>query len=724
MSAFEQLVPFIQDYIYKNRWEELKEIQVASCDVIFNTDKNLLLSTPTASGKTEAAFLPAITEIYNHFPSSVGILYIAPLKALINDQFARIEYLLQEAYIPVTKWHGDASQSLKSKLLKNPQGVMQTTPESLEAMIMKRKQEVMRLFSDLRFIIIDEVHNFLGEDRGVQLTSILERIQKITNNIPRRIGLSATLGNVEIAKQWLNCGTNKECICPEIANERRKSQIMINHFYTNETDANDETWDMYFNSLYNLTKGKKSIIFSNSRRAAEVNINRLKLIAEKKKEPDLFFVHHGSISKELREYAEEQLRNAELPLVAGATVTLELGIDLGDLERIVQTGSPHSVSSLAQRLGRSGRRSGIPQMCFVFDEDYKKNSIIYYKTINWHFIKCIALIELYRERWIEPKRVDKYPFNILVHQTLSFLYSFGDIDDSLLAQRMLSEKSFEKIIQKDFKLLLNFMIKEKLLEKTQENKISIGEKGEWLANNYEFYSVFENPVEYSVREGSQEIGTLYETIPVGERFVLSGRTWEVLEIDKEKSNMYVKYTGGKSTVNWFSSGFVEEYTKVLQKMREILLSDEDYGYLHETAKIRLREIRSVIKESRALETNVFQISPNKYGIFHWLGTRASNALNYILRFKGLDILRDDYGLGWVVTLVGNTTEKDLLNVLDEIKNIEITPDELPLPTKLPKLGKYGEFVPYELALKQFIDKSLDIEEMKENLQVGVNTQGD
>jgi ATP-dependent Lhr-like helicase len=717
MSAFENLAPFIQDYIYRNRWEELRDVQVAACDIIFNTNKNLLISTPTASGKTEAAFLPAITEIYNKPPTSVGILYIAPLKALINDQFARIEKLLEEEYIPVTKWHGDASHTNKNKLLKNPSGVMQTTPESLEAMIMKRKQEVVSLFSDLRFIIIDEVHNFIGEDRGIQLRSILERIQNLTHNIPRRIGLSATLGDINVAKNWLNDGTNNECVTPEIFSERRKAQIMVSHFYTNKTDMNDESWNVYAENLYNLTRGKKSIIFSNSREDAEFNINRLKLIAEKKKERDVFHVHHGNISAELREYAEEQMKNSDLPLVTGATVTLELGIDLGDLDRIVQTGCPHSVSSLAQRLGRSGRRGRISQMCFVFDEDCKKHNVIFYKTINWFLIKCIALIELYRENWIEPAEVQKYPFNILAHQTISFLYGHGEVEPAALAQKMLKETIFQHIKAEDYRELLRFMISKKILEKTSEGKITLGEKGERITNNYEFFAVFESSVEYSVRENGQEIGTLDRSVPVGERFVLDGKTWEVLEVDEEKGNMYVKFVGGKSTVQWFSNEKGIEYTKVLRKMKHILTSNEEYGYLHETALKRLKEMRSVAKNSGLTQENILQISPDSHGIFPWIGTKALNALIFTLVKMGFEV--DNTKSNWYVIIIKNSTKKDIITALKKIVSREITVDDLSLPDVIQPIGKYGNLVPEELIKKQFIDKYVNIEEMQREILVSV-----
>ena len=171
-NIFYRLAPFIQDYIYRNKWEELRDIQVAAAEIIFDTDDNLLLTSGTASGKTEAAFLPVITQLWENPAGSVGALYISPLKALINDQFERLEELLEEADIPVTKWHGDASPSAKKKLVKNPHGIMQTTPESLESLLMRNSSNAYRLFSDLRFVIIDEVHYFMDNDRGLQLLSI------------------------------------------------------------------------------------------------------------------------------------------------------------------------------------------------------------------------------------------------------------------------------------------------------------------------------------------------------------------------------------------------------------------------------------------------------------------------------------------------------------------------------------------------------------------------
>ena len=710
-TAFERLAPFIQDYIYRNRWEELREVQVAACDVVFNSDDNLLLCTPTASGKTEAAFLPAITEIYNKPPRSVGILYIAPLKALINDQFLRINELCEDVYIPVTRWHGDVAQTAKEKLLRDPKGIVQTTPESLEAMLMRRKQQAIGLFSDLRFVVIDEVHNFLGYDRGVQLISLLERLQRLTGNVPRRIGLSATVGDVEVAKSFLNSGTGRRCVVPDVNSEKRRAALMLSHFYAKEDDYEDEGWTPFFESIFALTHGKKSIIFSNSREEIEINMAYLKQLARQKRERDVFFVHHGNISASDREYAEQQMKTSDLPLVTGATVTLELGIDLGDLERIVQTGAPHSVASLAQRLGRSGRRGGVAELCFVFAEEKPKIGAPFYRQINWDFMKCIALIELYREGWLEPIAQDKFPFGVLYHQTMSFLYGYGECSPSFLAQTMLGIEAFRNVPQEDFATLLRALAASKQLEITHDNLIRIGERGEHETNSHEFFAVFQTEIEYSVRDKTHEVGTLHHPMPQGERFILGGVPWQVTELDRENRIIYVERVSGMSSVSWLTQYKGIYYTPVLRKVRSALLGNEEFGYLHPLAAERLRDIQAIAQASGALETEYFQISPNTFGIFPWLGTLAYNALIFALARKLPNCINAQYST-WYMIIVGNTTEEALSRALNEIRSEPLTIDDLDLPQNIETFGKYDEFVPPELIRKQFAASRIDIEEMK------------
>ncbi len=182
MNEFNQLAPFIQEYIYTHNWTELRPVQIATCEAIFNTDSHLLIAAGTAAGKTEAAFLPVLTVLHQKPSQTIGALYIGPIKALINDQFERLNHLLKAADIPVYHWHGDVAQSRKSKLVKKPEGILQITPESLESLLINKNNDLIRLFGDLRFVIIDEIHAFIGSERGHQIICQLQRLAKITSN--------------------------------------------------------------------------------------------------------------------------------------------------------------------------------------------------------------------------------------------------------------------------------------------------------------------------------------------------------------------------------------------------------------------------------------------------------------------------------------------------------------------------------------------------------------
>ena len=217
---FDRFPSFIKEFIYSHSWESLRDVQIAAAETLFETDNNLLLTSSTASGKTEAAFFPILTELYENPPTSIGVLYIAPLKSLINDQFYRIEELLDETEIKVTHWHGDVAQSKKRKLLDCPEGILQITPESLEAMLINRHNDIKRLFGDLRYVVLDEVHTLTGTDRGNQIICQLKRIEQVIGKSPRRVGLSATVGQPDAVARWLSEGTGRLTDVPIFDNEK------------------------------------------------------------------------------------------------------------------------------------------------------------------------------------------------------------------------------------------------------------------------------------------------------------------------------------------------------------------------------------------------------------------------------------------------------------------------------------------------------------------------
>lgn len=399
IDPFNRLAPFIRDYIYAHEWTELRAVQIEACHAIFETDSHLLLSTGTASGKTEAAFLPILTLLEEKPSKSIGVLYIGPIKALINDQFVRLAELLKEARIPVWHWHGDVSQAEKKKLIKNPSGVLQITPESIESLLLNRASQLDRLFCDLRFIVIDEIHVFMGSDRGRQILCQLQRISKYIESQPRRIGLSATLGDYSYAEDWLRSGTDKTVLTPSISAGQQRMRLAVEHFWEQlqnvknsepSGDAVSTPGENYYEYIHKLSKGK-CLIFANSRSETEAVVANLRFLADRAREPDIYHVHHGSISATLREAAENAMRDPERAAVTAATVSLELGIDIGQLERVLQLDGSFPVSSFLQRLGRSGRRGQPSQMIVICSERALVGNEIFPKQIPWSLLRAIAI---------------------------------------------------------------------------------------------------------------------------------------------------------------------------------------------------------------------------------------------------------------------------------------------------------------------------------------------
>jgi ATP-dependent Lhr-like helicase len=732
MNVFYRLAPFIQDFIYQNKWEELRGNQVAACEVIFDSDDNLLLSSGTATGKTEAAFLPVLTELYNKPSSSVGVLYISPLKALINDQFKRLEQLLIDSNIPVCKWHGDASLTKKNKLMKNPEGILQITPESLESLITSKRGACLSMFSDLRFVIIDEVHHFMRDVRGIQLLCVLERLKQLTGVNPRRIGLSATLGDVSLAQNWLNTGTGRSCAAPITDEGKKRIALHVERFvnYAEERDLveRDDSGNVikvnsgnmgdreHFEYLFKHTLDKKTIIFTNSREETEFIIANLREIALRNKAPDVYRVHHGNVSALIRESTEDEMKSADEKIVTGATVTLELGIDIGSLDQAVQVGAPLNVSSFAQRLGRCGRRGQIPQLLFTFVESIRINSDDTLGPINWEFIRTIAIIELYiKDHFMEPIPPLDHAYNLLYHQTMCCLKSNGEMSSAGLAQAILSLGSFRKISKEDYKLLLTHLINIDQLQRTEHGGLIIGREGEKVVNSHKFLTVFLAPEYLLVKDENRTIGTVDKVYPVGVRFALAGMTWETVDVNVKSKVIFVKRVPGISVVDWNVDFNAELHTVLVKKIRSVLKSNEAYPYLSERCKERLAEIQYISRNSGILDQLVTPLSDQKYAVFPWVGTRQLITLNYALRQRKIKSK-----LPWITCIYLEVnfhgTKEELEEIIRDILRSDLNLYDLPLPDKVQIDGKYNEFIPLPLLRKQFIEDYLDFEGLKRDIR--------
>lgn len=804
MSIFERYAPFVQDFIYDHAWENLRGIQVAAGEAIFNTDENVLLTASTASGKTEAAFFPILTDLWENPPSSVGALYVAPLKALINDQFMRLNDLCEEADIPVWHWHGDVSSSHKQKLLKHPSGILQITPESLEALLMHRHMAVPRLFHGLRFVVIDEVHSLLRGDRGGQTLCLVERLSRMAGVNPRRIGLSATIGDPERTGAFLSSGTGRGCIIPRFEEPGRTWRLSMEHFYVtgpqaveravvempqradgtieaevlsvetsadahdgsmpksgkdgnsaapgsqpqNEvldldvfqpqndkiedfnsrsceqellapTDTAPENADPGIGYIFERTRGHKCLVFVNSREEAEAVCTMLRSYCEANHEPDRFLIHHGNLSASLRESAEDIMRDDERLDTTVTTATLELGIDIGRLERAFQIDAPFTVSSFLQRMGRTGRRGAPPEMHFVMREEQPEPRTTMPETIPWKLLQGIALVQLTREEhWVEPPRLDRLPYSLLYHQTMATLASCGELTPAELAQRVLTLSYFHRVSAEDFRMLLRHLLETEQIQATESGGLIVGLAGERITNSFKFYAVFQENEEFTVRCESAELGTIVNPPPPGERIAIAGACWLVEEVDWKRHLVYCTQVKGRVPA-YFGDCAGDIDTHVLERMRCVLAEHEAYPYLLDNARARLRQARWTAEQSGAAKQPLINLGGDTWVLFPWLGSYAFLALERLLKIKcageiglrGLDPARPYY-----IQFRMRADEDTFWSVLETEAEKDFDPLDLVYPGEVPYFDKYDELLPKELVRKGFAEGVLDIEGMRERVR--------
>ncbi len=726
MDIFSRYSPFIQQYIYQSGWEQLRAIQAAAGDAIFNTDSNVLLSASTASGKTEAAFFPIITLMQEDPPTSVGCLYIAPLKALINDQFIRLNDICEEGGIQVWHWHGDVSQSQKRKLMQHPSGILQTTPESLEAMLLHKHADIPHLFGDLRFVVIDEIHSFLRGDRGGQTLCIIERLARLAGVNPRRIGLSATIGDTQEVGRFLSAGTGRGTVIPRLKSPGVHWRLSMEHFYnhgpqagTDRTGDNTETvFDPGLNYIYEYTRGHKCLVFSNSREECEAVTSTLRQYCEAKHEPDRFLIHHGNLSVAYRQSAEQEIKQDESLKTVCTTSTLELGIDIGRLERAFQVDAPFTVSSFLQRMGRTGRRGAPAEMWFVMREEHAEARALLPETIPWKLLQGIALVQLYlEEHWVEPPRTGRLPYSLLYHQTMSTLASGGEMTPAELAQKVLTLSYFRNISQDDFRILLQHLIGIDHVQKTENGGLIVGLAGERIVNNFKFYAVFQENEEYSVKCESEELGTIVKPPPVNDKIAIAGRVWVVEEVDIKRHLVYCHPVKGIIPA-YFGIEPGDIHTRILQRMVKVLQEDTEYPYLLPNAKARLAQARDAARKSGLGVRPLIHLGGNMYCLLPWLGSYSFLATERFLRLKcaqrlglkGFDSMRPYY-----MQFSIQVTPEEFFKVIQEELDKPIDPMTLLYPKETPVFDKYDEILPVELTRKGFALGVLNVEEMKENL---------
>jgi len=609
----------IRKYIRDKRWEQLRPIQAAAIERILTTENHYILASKTASGKTEAAFLPILSKVdFNE--RGVQVIYISPLIALINDQFYRVEDLCKNLEVSVTKWHGEANRTLKNKLIQKPNGIVLITPESLEAMFVNKPYNVKQLFSNVKFVVIDEIHSFIGTDRGIQLKSILFRLQGVNATPFRIIGLSATIGDYEEAKSFTGEKDRTKVLLDKTQNEI----VALFKFFEGEAAA--LPLDL-LKDLYLITTNKKVLVFPNSRGRAEEVAVKLKKISQRVNGHPNYFSHHSSVNKEVREYVEYFAKNNKRQnFCISCTSTLELGIDIGTVDAVSQIDATFSVASLIQRVGRSGRNEGA------------RSNLFLYATGKWDLLQSLACWLLYQEGFIEPTMVNKKPYDILLHQALSITKSHSGIPLEELIRQLKENYSFELIEETEITEIVNYLVETDFLEKIR-GEVIIGVTGEKIVNSREFYSVFKSEEDFKVVHQGNSIGKLQLTpqIQEDENVLLAAKIWKIAFIDYKAKKIEVNPArDGKNPLFLGSGGDI--HPRIREKMFEILLSNIQYDFLDAKSMDEIEIMRrdfSIFKIQNPKNERPLLVAEKHLEFFTFNGSRINNTIQLLLKIADI-----------------------------------------------------------------------------------------
>jgi ATP-dependent helicase Lhr and Lhr-like helicase len=699
--SFDLLSEPIRKFIRDKGWEQLRPIQTAAITKILASDDNFILASRTASGKTEAAFLPILSKV-NFNDSGVQVLYISPLIALINDQFYRIEELCKNLDVTVTKWHGEANKTLKERLIKQPNGIVLITPESLEAMFVNKPYNVKQLFSNLKYVVIDEIHSFIGTDRGIQLKSILSRLKKVNSKSFSIVGLSATIGDYDEAKKFTGDELKTKVLLDRTAKE-------INALFRYFKNKNEELPLELLKDLYIETKDNKVLIFPNSRGRAEEVAVKLRKISDRVKGHPNYFSHHSSVDREVREYVEYFAKNNNRQnFCISCTSTLELGIDIGTVDEVVQIDATHSIASLIQRVGRSGRKEG------------ESSNLYLYATNEWSLLQSIACWLLYKEGFIEPPQKNEKPYDILVHQALSITKGHSGIRLTELINQLKENAAFKQIELSEIDEILKHLIEIDFLEKLQ-HEVIIGVEGEKVVNSRDFYSVFKTEENFKVVNAGNTIGEIpfSPQIIEDENILLSAKIWKIKFVDhKAKKIEVIPTKDGKKPM--FFGGGATIHQRIREKMFEVLYSKTDYDFLDQPSCDEteiLRKDFSVFNITDLQSDRPLLKAEKHLQLFTFTGTRINRTIQLLLNTAGIKNTLDDSSSSFDIEV----PKQELISKWSYL-SFPLTDIDTHISTLLqtnPALldfSKWGTYLPDNYKIKLVKDRYFDIEQTAQLLR--------
>ncbi|MCP4655005.1 MAG: DEAD/DEAH box helicase [bacterium] len=649
-ASFELLHPRLRRWVALRGWRELRDIQEAAIPLVLD-GADAVITAPTAGGKTEAVFLPILTRLAGDAGGSIRALCLSPLKALINDQYGRLELLCREVDVAVNRWHGDVGRGPKRRVFAKPSGVLLITPESLEAIFVLRGPGVGSLFRRLDYMVVDELHSFIGTERGRQLQSLLHRVELAVGRRVPRLALSATLGDMGSACEFLRPGDGEGVRLIRSA-DRRELKLEVRGYRTKPPEAPEMspermvTGDVLDISehLFKTLRGRHSLIFANARASVEKYADRLRRLCAHHRVPNEFRAHHGSLSKELREDAESSLKSARRPAGVVCTTTLELGIDIGSIECVAQIGTPPSVARLCQRLGRSGRKGQAAEMRIYVRERELTEDLAPQDTLRSRLFETVAMVRLLSERWYEPPLTGALHLSTLVQQLLSLLAQFGGIRADQAWTVLCGRGPFSGVSRTLFVSLLRSLATHDLIAQTHSSELVLGLRGERLVNHYSFYTAFTTPQEYRLLSDGRELGSLPISYPLFKDLYLifGGRRWRILAVDQGHRVVKMEPARGGRPPFFGGSPFLV-HDRVREEMLRLYASREIPAFLDRTGQELLGEGRESFRRYRLGDRALLRWGQSTL-VFCWKGDRVLNTLSVWLRSRGLRADREGIAL--------------------------------------------------------------------------------
>ena len=622
--------------------------------------EDVVIAAATAGGKTEAAFLPLFSRIHRTKAGGPGfdLLYVSPLRALINDQMRRLEDLCEAVDLPAHPWHGDVSAATKAKARKNPRGILLITPESLEALFVLRGLEIPRLFGKLDCIVIDELHALLDSERGVHVRSLLCRLESAAKRRIRRVGLSATLGDMALTRQYVRPEAPGTVAVLESRSEGAALRVLVRGYravrraergQTDDPEPGDAAGMVSVDTaiaanLFGKLRGATNLIFAGSRQRVETFADLLRQSSERQRLPNEFFPHHANLSRGHRSFVEARLK-AGSPATAVCTSTLELGIDIGAIACVAHVGAPSSVASLRQRLGRSGRR-GQPAVLRMYETERGIDDDTHpVDALRLRLVRSIAMVDLLLERWCERPRPDALHLSTLVHQVLSVIAERGGVRAPPLFALLCGRGPFRSVDKAVFGQLLRRMGDPAvaLIEQSPDGTLLLGPEGERIVEHYGFYAVFETPDEYRVTFDGRQLGTIPITVPLAPEMtiVFSGRRWRVVAVHDREKVVLVKPSAGGRPPSFAAGDYGVIDDRIVRRMRAVLERNGAPRYLDAEAVELLAEGRAAYHRLGLARRRIVELGERHHLIATWDGTVRTMTLALALRSHGFHVGTSD-----------------------------------------------------------------------------------